>query len=552
MKTGPIDLELFPCAGGFAMGFQRAGIDFDVSIEWMKDHCDSYKKNVGHRPIQMDVRDFLRMCQLGFRFEQGVRLIVADPPCTPWSRAGKREGLADERDMLEETCEIIRVLRPQAYLIGNVPGLDDGPNLHVVQRVIGSLAREGYCTADFARLDAANYSVPQHRIRPFWFGHLAGPCIQWPAPSHGDPKDLRGQGTLPGIAPLLPWVTCGQALAHLPPDEVGRPVRLRWRSQNSAQHGSVPEKPARVVGTSNLSDGNVLVEGATPGRKRKPKIVHRPTDAHNEPAKTITRNTHSDGCLLVNTRHAPAIASAPAPTLGAKSRGQSAEVITGDVRHVNENRKHAVVDHDEPAGTIRSGGNGHSAPEVIIESKHPGSSMDEPAMTLRGSDGGGANRTLKGSKRKRDEGRVGQGNRVGNPDAPGSTVTAKAARVGAGESHVLEWLWDRPATTVQRDERLGPPGHHDEYSIMSDANAVVISEKAAAILQGFPDGAVFVGETKKARWSQLGQAMPPPLAHAVANQVVEQLAKTAAAQVPTCFDPRPHVPHSNGVSRDRT
>jgi site-specific DNA-cytosine methylase len=33
---------------------------------------------------------------------------------------------------------------------------------------------------------------------------------------------------------------------------------------------------------------------------------------------------------------------------------------------------------------------------------------------------------------------------------------------------------------------------------------------------------VFSGETKKARWSQIGQAMPPPLAEAVARAVVEQ------------------------------
>src|SRR6267142_7231076 len=101
--------------------------------------------------------------------------------------------------MLQETCEIIRWLQPEVYLIGNVPGLDDGPNLQLVQRIIGGLCSEGYCTADFARLDAANYGVPQHRVRPFWFGHRNGPCIQWPEPTHGDPDILRDQLTLPGV-----------------------------------------------------------------------------------------------------------------------------------------------------------------------------------------------------------------------------------------------------------------------------------------------------------------------------------------------------------------
>lgn len=65
--------------------------------------------------------------------------------------------------------------------------------------------------------------------------------------------------------------------------------------------------------------------------------------------------------------------------------------------------------------------------------------------------------------------------------------------------------------------------HHDEdFAIMSLPDAILLSERAAAILQGFPEIWVFVGRTKKARWSQIGQAMPPALAEAVALAVVEQ------------------------------
>src|SRR5437588_491948 len=81
---------------------------------------------LGHRPVQLDARDLLRMVGLGWR-PGGIELLVADPPCTPWSRAGKKRGLDDERDMLEPTCELIRLLKPQAYLIGNIPGLQDRP-----------------------------------------------------------------------------------------------------------------------------------------------------------------------------------------------------------------------------------------------------------------------------------------------------------------------------------------------------------------------------------------------------------------------------------------
>jgi site-specific DNA-cytosine methylase len=573
-----MNIECFSCAGGMAEGFRRAGIEFHFAFDFAKAHCDSYEKNIGHRPVCMDVRDMLRLARAGLFGGGEIDLFVADPPCTPWSRAGLRKGTEDERDMLEDTCELIRILRPRAYLIGNVPGLDDSKNWHVVQKVIGGLARHGYCVADFAALDAADYGVPQHRVRPFWFGHLDGPCIRWPAPTHGDPSALTTL-TLPGIDALIPWITCRQALGHLPEQELGRPVRLRRRACNGKQHGSIHDRPARVVGTSNLSDGNVLLADS----------AKHPALELDQPSDTVRGGGegHSTPALILRSdRHPPAELDKPAPIVAAKIRGQSGQLLClGEekspssrdrtpfeggytpseldapakavVKNTHGNGTvlrydvHPPHDVDRPANVIRAGdGQGGNRAmrlrDVVAEDgKHPVSEPDQPAMAIKASDGDGSKRVMrlsseaapKKGKRKRDMGRPGQGMRVGSPDTPGKTVTAKAARVGAGESHVIEWPWDRPATVVAADDRLAPPGHHDENwdgGTRSVEGAVVLSEKAAAILQGFPPDWHFEGETKKARWSQIGQAMPPPLAHAVASSVATQ---RKAAQIPADSPP---------------
>ena len=57
-------------------------------------------------------------------------------------------------------------------------------------------------------------------------------------------------------------------------------------------------------------------------------------------------------------------------------------------------------------------------------------------------------------------------------------------------------------------------------------NAIVLSEKAASILQGFPPSWVFSGPTKSARWSQLGQAVPLAVAAALGRAVRRQLEET--------------------------
>ena len=464
-------LEVFSCSGGMAEGFRRAGLPISMAFDWDPDARASYTKNLGHAPIGMDARDLERLVRAGWRptqqFLAGARegavdLFIADPPCTPWSRAGKRRGTEDERDMLLVTVDIVRQLRPTLALIANVPGLDDAPNWPTVQATIGSLAKDGYCI-DFVRLDAADYGVPQHRIRPFWFLHPMGTDhVTWPVRTHGAP----GEKNADLFHPLQPWVTCRQALGHLPPDELGAPIRLRWRGASetpSTMRAHRPSKrpraseldaPAGVVTSrENQGDGTVLVVGP---KAPEPALGssfdgpdHRPS-TWDAPASTITRNSHSDGCLIQVVPHHPPSA------------------------------------FDEPSRTVRAS-SGMTPDKVLARNgKHPPAELDAPAPTLGAKDRGG------------------QG------------------------AQVLDWPWERPSTTICSDDTIGPPGHHDEsFRVRTLPNAIKLSEKAASILQGFPEHWHFAGETKKARWSQIGQAMPPPLAEAVARSIRAWMEKHA-------------------------
>lgn len=399
-----INIELFCCAGGMAEGFRRAGIEFDMAFDADPNACDSYEANLGHRPIQMDCRDLLRMLDSGWS-PGPVGLFVADPPCTPWSRAGKRKGIEDERDMLRETAQFIEKLQPEVWLIGNVPGLDDSDNWGTVQKVIGGLTQFGYCI-DYVKLDAANYGVPQHRIRPFWVGHRVGtPCVAWPRPTHGDPETI---GSPKLGEDRVPWITCRAALSHLPVEELGVPRRLRMNLKSQC-----------------------------------------PPSQAQEPARTI-------------------LASPPRAHKG------------GAVLSIDE--KHRAEELDKPSHTITGGGAGHSARPVYLmtNKNHPISRDDRPAYAI-----------------------------------------LSKAQQGAQGGSVINWPWERPATTIQKDDRIDAPGHHpEEWRSKSEPNCVVLSETAAAILQGFPETWVFSGKTKKDRWGQIGQAMPPALAQAVASSIV--------------------------------
>lgn len=407
-------IELFGCAGGMAEGFRRAGIRFGMVFDFDPNACNSYEANMGHRPIQIDVRDLLRMAELGWRPPDPIDLLVADPPCTPWSHAGKRKGTDDDRDMLLQTIRLIEILAPTAYVIGNVPGLDNTQNMaEVMQPALSGLSRIGYCTADFVRLNAADFGVPQMRIRPFWFGHRGGQCIRWPVQTH-----VQVNGSL-GIDQRKPWVTCRDALSHLSADELGRPVRLRWKHNTD----------------------------------------HRPS-APDEPAKTTTTNSNSDGALLADPTHSC---------------------------------------HPDRPARVQTSRSGRRESILMTHPRHPNSKIDEPART----------------------------------------VTAQAGG-GVGGARVLEWPWDRPSTTVTQERRIAGTGHHGHGGQYDEG--IVMGEKARAILQGFPESWTFSGKTKKARDSQIGQAMPPPLAHAVGSSVFEWFSRRLETPVDAIA---PHVRQSD-------
>jgi hypothetical protein len=63
-----------------------------MAFDYDADACASYETNLGHAPVRLDVRDLVRMARAGWRPSEPIDLLVADPPCTPWSRAGKRQG----------------------------------------------------------------------------------------------------------------------------------------------------------------------------------------------------------------------------------------------------------------------------------------------------------------------------------------------------------------------------------------------------------------------------------------------------------------------------
>ncbi|MNW35518.1 Modification methylase HhaI [compost metagenome] len=210
-------VELFGGAGGLAIGTHNAGFKNEMFVEWDRWACDTVRENAraGHPAVkdwvvkEGDIRgvDFSGI-------SDGLDLVAGGPPCQPFSMGGKARASADNRDMFPAAAEVIRQLRPRAFLLENVKGLKRAAfanyfefirlrmqfpelvakvdetwleHLARLQKHLTSSSPSGlsYKVSD-TLVNAADYGVPQHRHRVFIVGFREDVDAEWafPKPTH--------------------------------------------------------------------------------------------------------------------------------------------------------------------------------------------------------------------------------------------------------------------------------------------------------------------------------------------------------------------------------
>ena len=94
-----------------------------------------------------------------------VDLVTAGFPCQPFSTAGKRKGLDDERWLWGDIERIISEVGPGVVFLENVPGLA----IRGLYEVLGSFASLGF-DAEWGVLRASDAGAPHRRARIFILG----------------------------------------------------------------------------------------------------------------------------------------------------------------------------------------------------------------------------------------------------------------------------------------------------------------------------------------------------------------------------------------------
>lgn len=186
----PSVLDLFAGAGGFSLGFHRAGFRTLAAIDHDPEATETLEANFGHlgtRAFTRDLstygpRDLEKDLGLDPGAPQPFDVIVGGPPCQGWSRVGrgklrslrksriKGALLKDPRNELyKRFLNYVGHFGPSVAVMENVPGMLYHAEGNVAETVAGNLKDLGY-TVTWALLNAVNYGVPQLRERLFFVG----------------------------------------------------------------------------------------------------------------------------------------------------------------------------------------------------------------------------------------------------------------------------------------------------------------------------------------------------------------------------------------------
>lgn len=159
-------LSLFSGIGGLDLGLDRAGWTCVGQVE-----LDAFCRTVLERhwpevPRHDDVRTSVNWW-LG-ESRPAVDLVCGGFPCQPFSTAGLRSGITDERWGWPWMFHVVRALRPRYVVVENVAALLDDAD--AFGWLLGDLADLGF-DAEWSVLSACSMGAPHTRERLFLVAH---------------------------------------------------------------------------------------------------------------------------------------------------------------------------------------------------------------------------------------------------------------------------------------------------------------------------------------------------------------------------------------------
>ncbi len=165
-------IDLFAGCGGLSLGFEMAGYSIPVAVEKDAWASETYKKN--HPDTNVFTNDITQLFDLSSLVPSNIVIdgIIGGPPCQGFSLSGNRDKNDPRNSLFMEFVRFVNFFKPKFFVMENVTGIlsmKTKTGDSVKELIINEFTKEGYNVNIFT-LNAAEFGVPQSRIRVFFIG----------------------------------------------------------------------------------------------------------------------------------------------------------------------------------------------------------------------------------------------------------------------------------------------------------------------------------------------------------------------------------------------
>ena len=170
MKMNVIDL--FAGCGGLSLGFEMAGFNIPLAIEKDGWAAETYKNN--HKKTKVVVGDITQITDFESLLPTSIEIdgIIGGPPCQGFSLSGNRDKNDPRNSLFMEFVRFVNHYKPKFFVMENVTGIlsmKTKENKLVKDLILDEYKKSGY-NVKICRLNAAEYGVPQARVRVIFIG----------------------------------------------------------------------------------------------------------------------------------------------------------------------------------------------------------------------------------------------------------------------------------------------------------------------------------------------------------------------------------------------
>lgn len=162
-------IDLFAGIGGFHIALEKLGHECVFASEKKVNLADLYEKNFNIE-VNRDITK-IEVSEI-----PTFDILCAGFPCQPFSKAGKQDGLLDERNgsLFDKIVDILEYHKPKYFILENVRNLISHNNNNTWLYIKDQLENKLNYKIDKKIYSPHNFGIPQHRERLFIIGSIDG------------------------------------------------------------------------------------------------------------------------------------------------------------------------------------------------------------------------------------------------------------------------------------------------------------------------------------------------------------------------------------------